>query len=155
MNLKKLQQSLKLPRRTLNIIIILATLSSAVYYFYNHHSLITDLKHISPYVALEVFGLYVLMLGVLVVIYTATMRLVNIKMPLKENSLINTYSLFMNFFIPGQTGPAFRAYYMKKNYKLKYLNYTLATIVYYLVYGVLSVIFVIAGSQRYYITLPA
>jgi uncharacterized membrane protein YbhN (UPF0104 family) len=60
----------------------------------------------------------------------------------------------MNFFIPGQTGVAFRAYYMKKNYQLKYLDYTLATIIYYLIYAVISVIFIVAGSQPYYLTLP-
>jgi uncharacterized membrane protein YbhN (UPF0104 family) len=82
------------------------------------------------------------------------MKLVNIKISFKENGLINAYSLFMNFFIPGQTGPAFRAYYMKKNYSLKYLNYTLSTIFYYLIYGLLSVIFILVGSQPIYLSLP-
>jgi uncharacterized membrane protein YbhN (UPF0104 family) len=94
------------------------------------------------------------MLAVLVLIYQATMHLVDKRLSLKENGLINIYSLFMNFFIPGQAGPAFRAYYMKKNYQLKYLDYTLSTIIYYLLYAVLSLLFVVAGSQPYYISLP-
>jgi uncharacterized membrane protein YbhN (UPF0104 family) len=90
----------------------------------------------------------------LVVIFDATMRLVNTRMPYKDNLLINSYSLFMNFFIPGQTGPIFRGYYMKKNYGLKYLNYIAATLIYYLVYAMISVIFIVTGSQRYYISIP-
>jgi uncharacterized membrane protein YbhN (UPF0104 family) len=128
---------------------------AAVYYFTKHHNLLTSLKHISPVVIVEVFALYVLMLGVLVVVYEATMGLVRIKLKYKENWLINSYSLFINFFVPGQAGPAFRAYYMKKNHGLKYLDYTVATIIYYLVYGILSLIFVLAGSQPYFIALPA
>ena len=118
--INKLKKSLRISKRTLNIVIILSTLTAAVYYFYKHHTLLTDLKKISPFVAVEVFFLYILMLAVLILIYQATMKLVNIKISFKENGLINAYSLFMNFFIPGQTGPAFRAYYMKKNYSLKY-----------------------------------
>ncbi len=95
-----------------------------------------------------------LMLVVLVIVFKATMRLVNVTLHTRENTLINAYSLFMNFFIPGQTGPAFRAYYMKKNHSLKYLDYTIATIIYYLIYGLLSLILVVAGSQAYYISLP-
>ncbi len=152
--INKLKKSLRISKRTLNIVIILSTLTAAVYYFYKHHTLLTDLKKISPFVAVEVFFLYILMLAVLILIYQATMKLVNIKISFKENGLINAYSLFMNFFIPGQTGPAFRAYYMKKNYSLKYLNYTLSTIFYYLIYGLLSVIFILVGSQPIYLSLP-
>lgn len=153
-NINKLKKSFIIPKRTLSVAIILATLAAAVYYFLKHRSLATSLRHISPIVIAEVLVLYLIMLVVLVVIFNATMRLVNVRIHFKENGLINAYSLFMNFFIPGQTGPAFRAYYMKKNHSLKYLDYTIATIIYYLIYGVISVIFVLAGSQAYYISLP-
>lgn len=154
MNISQLKKSLTIPKRTLSIAIILTTLLAAVYYLYRHHNLITELKHLSPYVVVEILILYLIMLFILIIIFKATMRLVNINVLFKENYLINIYSLFMNFFIPGQTGPAFRAYYMKKNHQLKYLNYTLATILYYLIYGIISVCLIIAGSQPYYLSLP-
>ncbi len=142
------------PKRTVSAVLILATLAAVVYFFDKHHNLLTSLKHIPLYVTAEVFGLYILMLGVIIGTFQATMYLYDKKLKLKENSLINCYSLFMNFFIPGQTGVAFRAYYMKKNYHLKYLDYTLATTIYYSIYAVISIIFILAGSQPYYLTLP-
>ncbi|MHB1865434.1 MAG: lysylphosphatidylglycerol synthase domain-containing protein [Candidatus Saccharimonadales bacterium] len=154
MNISQLKKSFSIPKRTLSILIILATLLSVVYYFYKHHSLVSDLKNITPYVFIEVLALYALMLVVLALIFKATMRLARVDIHSKENYLINAYSLFMNFFIPGQTGPAYRGYYMKKNHKLKYLDYSLATALYYMVYGLLSVGFVVAGSQPYYFSLP-
>ncbi len=149
-----LRTKFKLPKRTINVVLILATLIAAVYYFSKHRNLLTNLKHISPLVIIEVFLLYVLMFGVLMLIYEATMRIVNVNLKYKENGLINAYSLFINFFIPGQTGPAFRGYYMNKRHGLKYLDYTIATVIYYMMYGVLSLVFVIVGSQPYFISVP-
>ncbi len=153
-NLSQLKKMFSLPKRTLSIGIILATLAAAVYYFYKHSALLTNLKHLSPDVVIEVLVLYILMLFILVLIFKATLRLVKVDVHFKENTLLNIYSLFMNFFIPGQTGPALRAYYMKKDHGLKYLDYTVATIIYYLIYGLLSVGFIVAGSQPYYLSLP-
>lgn len=150
----KLKISLILPRKLLNFSIILATLAAAVYYISKHHYLLTDLKNIPIYIIAIIFLLYVVMLGVLVIIFDATMRLVNTKISTKDNFLINIYSLFMNFFVPGQTGPIFRGYYMKKNYGLKYINYTVATLIYYLIYGVISLLFITIGSQPFYFSLP-
>lgn len=151
---QKLKGYLAPSKRAINILIILATLGAAVYYFLKHHDLVTNLKHVSPLVGIEVLGLYIVKLVVLILVFYATMRLVDTKLNLKENGYINAYSLFMNFFVPGQTGPAYRGYYMKKHHKLRYLDYTLATIFYYMIYGTLSVIFVVTGSQPYYYTIP-
>jgi len=144
---------IKLPKRTINISIILATLVAAVYYFSKHHNLLSQLGHLSVITILLVFSLYIVMFVVLLIIFKATVNMVNIKLSLKENSLVNAYSLFMNFFIPGQTGPAYRAYYLNKIHRLKVLDYGLVTIVYYLIYGLVSVILVFAGSQAWWLTI--
>lgn len=144
---------IKLPKRAINITLILATLIAAVYYFSKHPNLLRELGHIPLSVFLTVFGLYVVMFVVLVLIFITTLNIVNKRLRLKENVLLNAYSMFINFFIPGQTGPAFRAYFLNKNYKLKVLDYGLATIVYYLFYGLVSVILVFAGSKAWWITL--
>jgi uncharacterized membrane protein YbhN (UPF0104 family) len=146
---------IKLPKRTINVTLILATLVAAVYYFNKHRSLLTELRHISLATGLIVFGLYIVMFLVLMFIFTATMNVTRLKLTLKENGLLNAYSLFMNFFIPGQTGPAFRAYYLRKHHNLKILDYTLATIFYYLFYGVVSLVLVFAGSAPFWLTILA
>lgn len=142
-------------RKVINILIILATLGAAVYFFDTHPKLIVELKNISVGLLLSVLGLYIVMLGVLVLILWATLKLANVRLPHRENLLLNSYSVFMNFFIPGQTGPAYRAYYLNKKYKLKILDYSIATIFYYMFYGLISILFLLAGSQPWYYTVGA
>jgi uncharacterized membrane protein YbhN (UPF0104 family) len=146
---------IKLPKRTISITLILVTLVATVYYFSKHQSLLTDLRHIPLWVIASVFGLYCLMLVVLTLIFSATLRIARTKLNFKENILLNAYSLFMNFFIPGQTGPIIRGYYLKKNKGLKVLDYTIVTIIYYLFYGLVSVILLLMGSQAWWVTVLA
>jgi uncharacterized membrane protein YbhN (UPF0104 family) len=84
---------------------------------------------------------------------TATLNLAKFKIPFIENLLLNSYSTYINFFVPGQAGTAYRAYYLKKNKALKIVDYTLITLTYYLIYGLLSVELIVAGSQAWWISL--
>ncbi len=140
-------------KKYLSPILILATLILAVYYLLHHKSLLTNLEHISILTLFIVFVLYIVMLIILSYIFLATTRLLSVKLDFRNNILLNAYSLFMNFFIPGQTGPLYRGYYLKQKYKIKYADFLLATIVYFTLYIIIAVIFILAGSQRYYITI--
>jgi uncharacterized membrane protein YbhN (UPF0104 family) len=144
---------IKLPKKSINIVLILATLIAAVYYFSKHRLLLTSLKHVPATLVITIYLLNILMFGVLIMILTATLRLAKLKLKFNENALINAYSLVLNFFIPGQAGPAYRAYYLFKKHKLKILDYTLSTIIYYLIYGLISVILVLAGSRPWWMSI--
>lgn len=130
-----------------SILIILATILAAVYYLANHKNLITNLTKISPLLVVLILFLYVLMLFVLVGTFHFTVKLLNIKLNLKDNILLNCYSIFMNFFVPGQTGPIYRGYYLKTNHKVKAIDFTLATAIYFAIYVIISVLFILFGSQ--------
>lgn len=143
----------KLPKNIVNSLIIVITVVAAVYYFNKHTYLLKDIAHINPLTGLLVLGLYMVMLFVLVLVFTATMNLVNFKFKLKENILLNSYSIFINFFVPGQAGTAYRAYYLKKNHNLKVADYTVSTLIYYLIYGLMAVEMMIVGSQKWWISI--
>ena len=92
----------------ISILIILTTISAVVYYLIKHQTLLTDLRKISPYLIIMIVLLYVLMLLILALIFKATIQLLDVKIRFKDNILLNAYSIFMNFFVPGQTGPISR-----------------------------------------------
>jgi uncharacterized membrane protein YbhN (UPF0104 family) len=142
-------------KKTINIILILATLTVAVYYFSKHKNLLGVLRHLSPSLILLIFLLNIVMFGVLILIFKATLNLTRLKLGWFESGLLNAYSMFINFFIPGQAGPAFRGYYLYKKYKLKILDYTLATAIYYVFYGLISLVLVFAGSKPWWMTVIA
>ncbi len=131
----------------ISILIILATILAAVYYLSNHENLLTNLTKISPFIIIFVLFLYILMLFVLVGVFHFTVRLLNVKLNLKDNILLNCYSIFMNFFVPGQTGPIYRGYYLKTKHKIRAIDFTLATAIYFAIYIIISVLFILFGSQ--------
>lgn len=55
-----------------------------------------------------------------------------------ENFLLNSYSSLINFFGPGQSGPAFRGAYLKMKHGLKIKQYVFITLVYYAFYAFFS-----------------
>ena len=143
----------QLIRRSATFIILALTIVGAVYYLVKHRSLLTQLGHISPWVIVVVFLLYVVLFGVLMLILDATLKLCRIKLNKQENVLLNAYTLIINnFFIIGQNGPIFRGYYLKTRHNLKVRNYAAVTLLYFLIYGIISVFFISLGSQAWWLT---
>ena len=140
-------KSFKYLKPYISVLLILATLTALVYYLMTHHSLINSLKNLAISNLVLILGLYFLVLLVLVLIFQATVYLLGIKLSFKLNLLVNIYSLFMNFFIPGQTGPVYRAYILKKEHKVLYRNFLLITVIYFLIYSVISIIFIMIGLR--------
>ncbi len=140
-------KSFKFLKPYISVLLILATLTALVYYLMTHHSLINSLKKLAISNLVLILGLYFLMLFVLVLIFRATVFLLGIKLSFKLNLLVNIYSLFMNFFIPGQTGPVYRAYILKKDHKVLYRNFLLITVIYFLIYSAISIIFIMIGLR--------
>jgi uncharacterized membrane protein YbhN (UPF0104 family) len=90
------------------------------------------------YISIGILGLYTVMFGVLIVILSASINICNRKLVQKENAQLNAHSLFINFFIPGQGGPVYRGVYLYKKHKLRVKNYIMATMIYYVFYGIIS-----------------
>lgn len=134
-------------RLILSIVLALLTLAVGAYYLSRHRNLLTQLGNTPPLTIVWVLLLYVVMFGVLLLILDASLRICGKRLGWQENTLLNAYSLFINFFVPGQGGPAFRGIYLYRQHRLKVRNYIAATLLYYVFYGAVGVFLLALGSR--------
>ncbi|HUC79221.1 MAG TPA: lysylphosphatidylglycerol synthase domain-containing protein [Candidatus Saccharimonadales bacterium] len=124
------------------------------YYIDKHSYLIDRLKTISPWIIVWLTLLYGLWFLALSLIIKFSLRICNIKLPNKENILLNAYSTIVNFFVPGQGGPAVRGAYLYKKYKLKIRLYIFVTLIYYLIYGLINSLITFSSTSFWWILIP-
>jgi uncharacterized membrane protein YbhN (UPF0104 family) len=132
------------------ILVILATIAAFVWYLDKHKSIFRQLQHTPLHVVIILLILY---LGAVVAIgFTlyATLLLCNLRLNFKEVIQITIYSTVINFFGPLQSGPVFRALYLKKKHNLQLKNYSVATILYYLIYASFSGLFLLSGILKWW-----
>jgi uncharacterized membrane protein YbhN (UPF0104 family) len=144
MNLKRL-------RPYIAIVILLGTASLFTYFFIRHPEVRHQLAQTSPQVIALLLALYIAGIGALAMITNATVRLCNIKMPGQESLLLTMYSSIINFFGPLQSGPAFRAVYLRKRYQLDLKRYGIATLVYYFFYAGFSCLFLLSTLLKWWL----
>src|SRR5688572_20409754 len=107
--------------------IIALTIGLFVNFFYHHPELISELSKLSWPIIVGVLGLYLLTLVPLALVLFFTLELCGQKIPFKDLLLMTGYSTILNFFGPLQSGPVFRAIYLKTKYGVSLKDYTLAT----------------------------
>jgi uncharacterized membrane protein YbhN (UPF0104 family) len=137
-------------RSTISVVLVLITIIFAVVYIAGHRSLITQLKHTPLLVSLSVLALYGLMFGVLMLILSASVRICRTKLGERENAQLNSHSLFINFFVPGQGGPAYRGFYLNKRHKLRVKHYIIVTLMYYGFYAIVSIALLLINSRPWW-----
>lgn len=125
--------------------VLTVTLAVFVYYFVTNQTVRDQLAQTSPGLVASLLALYIGTILALAMIFHATLRLCKLKLGSGETSLLTAYSSVVNFFGPLQSGPAFRAVYLKKKHNLNLKNYTAATLVYYFFYGAFSGLLLISG----------
>jgi uncharacterized membrane protein YbhN (UPF0104 family) len=86
-------------------------------------------------------------------IIKCSIRICNVSIPARENILLNAYSTIVNFFLPGQGGPAVRGAYLYKKHKLKIRLYILVTLIYYLIYGTINSFLVFTTSSLWWLLI--
>src|SRR5438132_590570 len=118
-------------RRIAGIAVLLLTLGVFIWYFHGHTALLTQLRHVSPLSIIVLLLLYGSMTVVLMLILHYSLRLCNATLALKENALLTMYSSIVNFFGPLQSGPGFRAIYLKQRHKVKYTDFIRFSLLYY------------------------
>lgn len=137
-------------RLIISIGLLGVTITAFAYYINGHTYLLTSLKHTSLALIIWLTFLYLVSLAVLVLILYACLRICKIKIPTQENLLLNTYSLFVNFFIPGQGGPAFRTVYMNKKHRVRVVHFVFVTLMYYAFYGIISFLLLFGGAKLWW-----
>jgi len=133
-------------RASAGYLLLAAALGVFVWYGLTHKQLWTTLGNLNAGIVILLISLYFVMLGVLVGQLRFIVELCGKKINLKDNLRISSYSQIVNFFGPLQSGPAVRAVYLKRNYKVPIRNFVAATVIYYLFYAAVSGIAAIAPS---------
>lgn len=137
----------------LAILVLAATLSAFIYYCKTHPAILDKLGDTNPLLLVTLVMCYLIWFSALVVILRISLRLFNTTIGKQENVLLNAYSTLVNFFGPGQSGPAVRGLYLKKRHGLPLKKYIFATLLYYGFYAVISAFFLFVGSQAWWKTV--
>jgi uncharacterized membrane protein YbhN (UPF0104 family) len=144
--------------KKLRIILTVSLLLIAVVvfgiYISKHTYLIDRLKNISPWIIFWLLLLYSCWFLSLSLIIKYSLRICNLKIGKSENILLNAYSTIVNFFLPGQGGPAVRAAYLYKKHKLKIRLYIFVTLIYYLIFGVVNSLLAFSATSLWWILIP-
>jgi len=127
------------------IIVLLATIGSFVYFALHHPAVWHQLKHIHPATFLLLLALYGLTVVALLFVLEGTLELCNTTMDRRESLLLTIYTAIINFFGPLQSGPGFRAVYLKKRHGTKLKNYAIASLMYYGFFAAFSGLFLLSG----------
>lgn len=137
----------------LSVLVLVTTIAAFIYYFVTHPAAREQIKQIPPLTLGILLILYGVFLISLVWIQSATLRLCDTKLDRRENVLLTIYSSIVNFFGPLQSGPGFRAVYLKQKHGTKLKNYTIATLLYYLFFAGCSGLFLLSGFMDWRLLL--
>lgn len=133
------------------VVILAATLVVFAYYIDKHPQLRDQLRHTSPVLLLGLLGLYALQMITIGLTVLFTMKLCQVHLSWRESLLLTMYTVVVNFFGPLQSGPAFRALYLKRKHGLKLRTYTTATFVYIGLYALFSGLFLLSGLLKWWL----
>lgn len=146
---------LKKLRPIISPLLLVATIIAAAVYLHDHSDLITQLKKTPLYITVMVFLLYCIMFLVLMAIFTASLNLASGKINWKDNFKLNSHSMLINFFVPGQGGVAYRGVYMQKRHGFKLKNYLLVTIIYFVFYTLINVFLLFTNLHKWWLSILA
>lgn len=135
------------------IAIIAVTFALFARFLANHPGYVDNLLSTSPLVVLSIVLVNLLGVGVLTLLYRITLNITGHRMPDKENFLLTIYSTIANFFGPLQSGPGVRAAYLKSKHGVMIRSYTLATLVYYGFFALISAAMLGIATRPWWQTL--
>lgn len=138
MSKEKVIKLFKLSRKYIGFLIILLTISAFVWYIRVNPGALDPLKSAPLYLIPLLISMYVVFLTTNFFITVVTIARSGKRYPLKASFLLTIYSTLVNFFGPLQSGPGFRAVYLKKKIGLKIKDYSLITMLYYGAFLVIS-----------------
>lgn len=132
--------------------IVVLTLVIFIWYIQNHPEIRQQLSSTSLATIASLVVLYGGVLGALMLVLHGTLIFYKKRMSLHENFSLNAYSSLVNFFGPGQSGPGFRAAYLKLKHNVHIKHYMFMTLVYYAFYAFFSGVLLAASAFSWWIT---
>lgn len=143
----------RLWRTIAGLVILFITIGVFVDYFASHPAVRAQLRE-TPFGLLAVILLlYLAFVGALALVNSGTLRLCRTTLSGRESLLLTMYSSIINFFGPLQSGPAFRALYLKQKHGIKLRDYTAASFVYYFFYALFSGVFLFSGLLGWWLLI--
>jgi uncharacterized membrane protein YbhN (UPF0104 family) len=133
------------------VTILTITVAAFIIYFVKHPGVQHQLAQTSPRVLVLLLALYLTGVVALAFVTIATLRLYKVRIQTSESMLLTMYSAIINFFGPLQSGPAFRAVYLKKKHNFSLKHYTFATLIYYCFYGGFSVLLLLSTTLKWWL----
>jgi uncharacterized membrane protein YbhN (UPF0104 family) len=134
------------------VIILLATITLFVRYAATHPEVIHKISDLTPGMLAALLSFYALWFLAISLVLYISLRMYGKTIRKQENLLLNAYSSLVNFFGPGQSGPAFRGIYLKKRHSFPLKHYVFTTLLYYGFYAVLSAFLLCVGSRPWWQT---
>ena len=150
----KLASSKKVQQISALIIICITVVLFSIF-FVHHPAYVTALSHTKITTLLLIFGLYIILTICIVGVYQCILLICNKPISWHENGLLTIYTLLVNFFGPLQSGPGFRAIYLKNKHRVRIRDYAGATLVYYVFYIIFSLLFLLITNRPWWQTILA
>lgn len=135
------------------LLIVAATIAVFAWYIAGNPAIGQQLRSTSAWTVLGIIALYGVWLLALMGVLAGSLLIYRKRMSFGENFLLNSYSSVVNFFGPGQSGPAMRGAYLKLKHGVRIKQYIYATLIYYAVYAVLSGIILAAAALPWWLTV--
>ncbi|EDK72268.1 hypothetical protein TM7_0608 [candidate division TM7 genomosp. GTL1] len=135
----------KRTRAIASAFVLVASAALFIVYALQHPELIGQIMKIGPVNALLIVVLYFIFILTTAAILTINVRMCRTAIERREGFLLTAYSTIVNFFGPLQSGPGFRAVYLKKQLHIKLRDYGLVTILSYLFFAFFSGLLLISG----------
>lgn len=136
----------------LAFLILAITIGLFIRYASTHPEILRKLGDTNPLLLAVLVLLYCVWFLALVFVMRISLRMYNKTMGKQENLLLNAYSSLINFFGPGQSGPAVRGLYLYKRHQVRIKDYMFTTLVYYGFYAMISALFLFVGSRPWWQT---
>jgi hypothetical protein len=149
MRKKAIATYIKRSKKYFGFLIILLTAAVFIAYIRLNPGALDPIKSAPVYVIPVVLVLYGLFLLTNFVVTVLTIKFSGKDFPAKGSLLLTVYSTLINFFGPLQSGPGFRAVYLKKKIGLSIKDYTLITLLYYGSFFAISMAMVFGFAYPY------
>ena len=134
-------------------VVVISTILLFGWYLSVHPAILDQLKQTKLITIVVLILLYFCVQIALAFVLSASLIIYKSRMNLEENFLLNAYSSLVNFFGPGQSGPGFRAVYLKVKHAISIKQYAFVTLIYYAFYALFSGLLLLALSRPWWQTL--
>jgi uncharacterized membrane protein YbhN (UPF0104 family) len=155
MTLRSIQQALsnRRLRTILGVAVLVATVLLFINYGRTHPGTFSQLETVSLGTLGLILFLYLLFVGTNAAILFINVRMCSHKVSYPDGFLLTAYSTLVNFFGPLQSGPGFRAVYVKKKFGISLKSFGIASLFYYGFYAIFSLCFLLMGFSQTWIGL--